>query len=319
MRKLPEGHPLRRMAARDKKHRSGLKALLSFVLPASWALLGVFTPELWKEHGTLALIAWFALLIIHGIVWWNVDTDESAALSLTIENDDLAVEKEDLLSTLNDAGKWVFHSYAALNLRAMTTEFIRDGIVDRSQFEEAAGDMLAPLYLNGGDVLGFDASERWTFGIFLYSIKRDELVPVWREKSRNHPSAGRGRSWGRGQGHVGKCFVDKKPIITGDAMHPDVIQLCGAPAGMEKDYDGEVYRSFASIPIPSMKADALPYGVLIGTSDKKDRFDQDGAILLMHYAEALAAVIGLGKIDIDCILAGPPPHSGERENQDEAK
>src|SRR5690606_30597181 len=100
-----------------------------------------------------------------------------------------------------------------------------------------------------------------------------------------------------GQGHVGKAFADYKPIITGDASHPDVIQLCGAPVDKERSNDFDVYRSFASIPI-GLNGDDLPYGVLVATSNVKDRFDQDSAVLLLHYASAIAALIAISGLDL---------------------
>jgi hypothetical protein len=313
---LDENHPIRLEARREQHHRLGLKALLAVFLPLAIALLAAFTPALFTHHGLFpVLISWIALLVFHGIVWWNAYPNESSVLPLTVEISDLARERERLSSLLDDAEKWVFHSYAASALRTMTAAYVRTGFQKLSDIREAAGEMLAPLYLHGGEVLGFEPSERWTFGVYLYSKKRDELVPLWREKSRNHPSDGRGRAWGRGQGHVGKAFVDRKVIVTGDAAHPDVVQLCGAPANLERGYDREVYRSFASVPIGPIDGDSEPYGVLVGTSDRKDRFDADAALLLMHYADSIAVMIALGQVDFDCMLEGAEPYLAEWENR----
>ena len=315
MQKLDENHPLRVEASREHSHRHGLKALQSFVLPLCIAALGVATPELWTAYLWWVAVPWAAIIVVSAITWWNAYPVEYSTLTLTVANSDLAFERDELLRRLEEAEKWVFHSYASSALRTMTAEYIRKGINSVEDLQEAIGEMLAPLYLNGGEVLGIGASEKWTFGVFLYSRKLDELVPLWREKSRNHPSKGAPRSWGRGQGHVGKSFVDRKPIVTGDGTHPDVIQLCGAPAGRERPYDLDVYRSFASIPVGPSSADGMPYGVLVGTSDKKDRFDQDSAILLMHYADSLGVLLSLAKLDCDRLIGSREDGDDEREQE----
>lgn len=140
----------------------------------------------------------------------------------------------------------------------------------------------------------------FTLSVYIYSKERDLLIPVWRKRSECHPSSGAGRSWGRGQGHVGKAFVDRKPIVTGDAGHPDVKQLCGAPASLEAEYDQLAYRSFASVPILAATQES-PYGVLVATSDVVDRFDDVSSQLLLIHADAIGALFALNNVDIDCL------------------
>ncbi|MDP9837627.1 hypothetical protein J2T09_002379 [Neorhizobium huautlense] len=294
--KLDSNHPARKEASRLKERGRATDVALVVVMPALWAGLGVFSTILWSDYYWLVLLCWLLAIVLHGLFWFRSYPSDSSVFSLTVENFDLRADHAELKALLENAKKWVFHSIAALTLRQMTVAACRGKVTVSSDLIEFVGDALSPLYLNGGEVLGFEASERWSIGVYLYFPDKDQLQQIWREKSRNHPSGEVGRSWGRGQGHVGKAFVDGKPIITGDAAHPDVIQLCGAPAMLHQNYDVEIYRSFASIPIgPFDEEGALPYGVLVATSDRQDRFDADSGLLLMHFADSIGVVIALGE------------------------
>lgn len=298
---LGASHPLRNESTRDTRYRSALRLLTGAGFPIAWAALGVVSPSLLHDYGAVVLLAWVFLGVINAAVWLNAEPVPDGLVQLTIDNMDLAEERDDLEKRLRLAERWVLHSFIAFNLRAMTTSYIQVGVANLGQLKEALSEMLAPLYLTGGETLGFEASERWAVAVYFYSGERDQLQLVWREKSRNHPAGDNPRSWGRGQGHVGKAFVDGKPIITADASHPDVEQLCVAPAGHERNYDQKAYRSFASIPISVSEAEHQPYGVLVGTSDKPGRFDQDSALLLKHFADSIGMLMAIARIDFDGI------------------
>lgn len=234
MRRIESDSPIRAEAQRQTSRHAVTSFALAIALPIGWASLGAFSAGFWDQFGFQVLVPWAALAVFHCLFWAAAYPRESTVLALATENADLRDEREVLTNQLDDAGKWVFHSYAAHALREMSIANVRNRVTSISDLKEALDDLLAPLYLSGGDVLGFGGSERWSLTVYLYSASEDKLKPVWREKSRNHPSSDLGRSWGRGQGHVGKAFVDGKIIVTGDASHPDVIQLCGAPSGLER-------------------------------------------------------------------------------------
>ncbi len=302
---IDNNHPIRSEANRASSHSRSLNTLLGVIFPIILAGSGVATPALWNEFGFITLLLWVGIIATYFYVWRNAQVNEGSVIALTVELSDAHKNISDLQSELEYyehlTNSLVWESYSAFALRQMTAQYAIQGIPSIDDLNEALGEMLSPLYLDGGETLGLEASEKWGIAVYLYSGKQDKLILVWREKSRNHPSAGEGRAWGRGEGHVGKAFVNGKPLVTRDASHQDVVQLCSAPSHLERDYDEKAYRSFASIPIGPVKDEPFPYGVLVGTSDHVGRFDGEKAKLMKHFADSIAVMIGLNGIDFDCI------------------
>ena len=186
----------------------------------------------------------------------------------------------------------------------MIATYVTDGLKSLKDLEAAVGSICSPLVNEGELLFGFGGSEKWNFACYLYSAQDDLLVPIWRERARTHPSTGIGRKWGRGQGHVGKTFVDAQTIITGDALHADVAQLCSAPKELEVEYDNTAYRSFVSVPIgPLLATCNRPYGVLVGTSDREKRFDKENSAILEHAASVIASLVVLADTNFDRLVA----------------
>tara|TARA_R110002095_G_scaffold60369_1_gene51436 strand:- start:37 stop:768 length:732 start_codon:yes stop_codon:yes gene_type:complete len=194
-------------------------------------------------------------------------------------------------------------SLAAFNLRKMSVSYIEQGISNKDGLGEMLSDVLAPLYLTGGQLLGFLGTESWSLSVYLYSKTQDKLVPIWREKSRNHPSQGKSRSWGRGEGHVGKAFVDRETIFTADASDGEVAKLVEAKGDNKRSYDQIAYRSFASIPfgVFGSQTQGLPIGVVVGTSNEPNRFNLESTELAQHFAETLGVILSLTHFDVDIL------------------
>ena len=94
--------------------------------------------------------------------------------------------------------------------------------------------------------------------------------------------------------------MNGKPIITGDASHPEVSPLSAVPQAKERRSDLDLYRSYASIPIgPLLEGETTPYGVLVATSDRVGRFDKENTLALVHMADLIASNIALLDLRID--------------------
>lgn len=138
-----------------------------------------------------------------------------------------------------------------------------------------------------------DASEHWSFALYVFDSRDGLLHPVWRAKHRRHPSIGLGRSWAPGRGHVGIAFAQKEPKICPDASAPGVWEAFNTD-GDARDYDRTTYASFVSEPIGPVDEKSAPFGALVATSNKTGRFDLETALVLRHAASAIATLISIG-------------------------
>lgn len=304
------GVPRRKVMRREafkKDFERGLANVLFLVLTAAMAALGAFTSDIWKAHGHLATVIWLFVTALYLAFWWRANPSNSSFLTLALQNEEhekkignSLIDREQLEQAIS---LLIYQSTFSLATRGMIIEYMRRGITTLDELKEAISELASPIYLEGEEIFGFGGSERWNFAVYLHSRSRDRLLPVWRSTAPNHPSQGPGRVWGRGQGHVGKAFVDGQPIITPDALHPDVERLSAAPKGMETPIDREVYRSFAALPIgPTAEQEAEPYGVLVGTSNRVGRFDKENTAMLVHLADVLASLMVVANVEIDELI-----------------
>jgi hypothetical protein len=130
----------------------------------------------------------------------------------------------------------------------------------------------------------------WNFAVYLWNPKTSRLDPIWRERARNHPSTGPGRTWGANEGHIGHAFQNRKELITPNAQVAEVAALMDA-GNNSRPYDAQAYCSYVSEPILTTDPAALPYGVLVATSNKVGRYDPANARVLKHAAVALATLM----------------------------
>lgn len=290
------------------------------VIPAAFGVLGAFSSDWDKAIGPLPVFGmWAVLIFLLGVfaVWLNPAGE--ALLSLAVENEALEAKlaaSEEGREQRDGAIKLLtFQGGYAISARATVLLHARRPVTTMAHFEAALKDLVVPLSFEGEYLFDLGPSEAWSFAVYLYSARRDVLVPVWRKKAEAHPSpqTSRGREWGRGEGHVGKAFVDCKPIITGNAFDPEAAQFSTLPQGRELPHD-RVYVSFASVPIgPILAEDGRPYGVLVGTSDRPGRFNRDNAGIMIQIASATASLLIAGGLDIDNFLVGMVPQGGQAE------
>lgn len=302
----------RRKAVRALSRRRSVERTFSslaslVIIPGVCAVLGAFTPDLHRDLGSYGLgFLWLAVLALLAVFAIRLNPTGESLLELAVENED----QQDKIAQLTDReaelatqiDRLAFESSYSLSVRAAILTFARAKIATMEELRKAIDDLASPLYLQGEFIFQLQAAEAWNFAVYLYSAERDLLVPVWREKARRHRSAhgSLGREWGRGEGHVGKAFVDKRVIITGDALSRDAEPFSTVPPSKERDYDKALYRSFASVPIgPLLEGDGRPYGVLVATSDRVGRFDRGNAGILEQIAGAIASLLIAGELDID--------------------
>lgn len=111
--------------------------------------------------------------------------------------------------------------------------------------------------------------DRWTFSIYVY--ENDRLRPVATRRWSRESETWEHREWVPGEGHVGQAFRAGEELVCADSRDPEVAGFMAAKGGNVRDYDTELYVSFASLPLMIGDTDQ-PLGVLVATSDQPGRF-----------------------------------------------
>ncbi|MEM9749426.1 MAG: GAF domain-containing protein [Pseudomonadota bacterium] len=317
---------IREEARRERRSADQRLFAAMILFPILTAALGVVSTWLWSVERALTIGAWVFVFILYAVIWYKSSPKSEPVLALILANSDLRADVEALneLTAELEASEFVQaqKSNAAFYLRQMSAEYISQGLHVRDDLDEMLSDLLAPLYLMGGHLLEIDGKESWSFSVYLYSATDDVLRPVWRRRSPNHPSTGESRSWERGQGHVGKAFVDRRTLFTSDAHASDVAQLVEATGENQRNYDRDAYRSFASLPFGLTVDDSdqiPPTGVLVATSSQIGRFDIEMVELIQHFADTLGVIFALTKTDLDCLdRETRAKHDGDRDDDTDA-
>ena len=298
------------IASRQVENKLGNFALFHFVLPLSIAVLGVCSTYLWGLNPAIPLVLWFFVAVIYGLSWWKSHPtyNDVHRLLLHKQRDDSKINelKEEVNVLQSVALDLNYKNMASFIFRAMSLEYIneiRTNGFEEGYFSEILDEILSLFYLQGDAVFGFTMSEKWSVGVYIFDKENYVLKSVWRQKSNSHPSTGSGRDWTPGEGHVGKAFLDRRPILTGNANDEAVSQLCRSRGSKQLDYDDSTYVSFASVPISvSRNDDDDPFGVLVVTSNREDRLSEESTELLMHAAQTIAVILALSDIDIGCLI-----------------
>ncbi len=269
-----------------KTERILLSILVTFVLPtfvAIWA--GVFKDLLSDNIGW-----WWAVLVaailcqfLFSIILLSrknlINDTYYYARQLLDQVDDLESEKDNLL---NDVKYYTINlklqNYWAISTSHLLAENVQEEAIDTT-LKRYVDNLFSPVISHlGGNLFGYIHNEKWNYVIYFYDKNGETLNSFWRVKSPNHTSSGDGRSWKIGQGHVGQAFDRREAIITSDATEEKVRNLSEAPKRKQESYDRETYASFVAIPI--MKDNHEPIGVLVVTSDVRNRFDKFNSQIL---------------------------------------
>jgi len=277
------------------------------IIPGVFGFLGAYSEAMKPAIGLFGVfLFWLVAVILLAFFAIRLHVPEKSLHGLLVENED----KDEEIQSLIESNQGLEEAINLLSLqvnycssaRGIMLTHARSDLKTLAELRTAIDDLATPLYLQNEALFGFGSSEQWCFTLYLYSQHHEQLLPVWRRKSANHLSGDKPRIWERGEGHVGKAFVDQKAIITGNASDGEVAEFSTLPPGREKDYDSKTYISYASIPVgPILSEDRRPYGVLVGTSDRPGRFDRENSAILYQISGAVASLLISGNLDIDDI------------------
>ncbi|MCC0179452.1 GAF domain-containing protein [Waterburya agarophytonicola K14] len=300
---------IRKIAKKEAKSVRRIKQYASlsttFVLPFLIAILvgskGDFNEDT-KTLFWLLLIGLGIFQVLIGIAYGFNDEN------LAIEAYFLAEELEKQNNILNKNKQELEKDIRYLNILHNTIQAFRvleSDFVRNESNEEGLQDFIDITVSFIVDIreqiFDFNSEDLWSFSVYLYRQNDDLLESIWLKKHENHPSTGEPRKWKPGQGHIGRAFIDGVAKITGDATELAVANLMSPPPRLARDYDREAYKSFASIPISLNAEQEKPYGVLVVTSNKPNRFNKFNCLILNHVADTISNVIALRGILIDDI------------------
>ena len=139
-------------------------------------------------------------------------------------------------------------------------------------------------------------------------------------RSRPSDAEGPHRTWGVGEGHVGKAFELQRELVCADARASDVAAWIAAPPDKHRDDDTERYISLIATPI-AVEADK-PLGVVIVTSDQPKRFvntsdiETDSDAQRQRFAVESLQDFAAQLAQLMCILNSKPEKHVEEEAKD---
>lgn len=155
--------------------------------------------------------------------------------------------------------------------------------------------------------LGCDGDERWTLNI--YRKEGRALRGVASLNADRSGPAGKLREWAAGEGFVGACFSSEHEIVLKDAQSPEARRILHVSTSNRRDDDAVRYKSVAAIPV-RVAGRPQAWGVVIATSDRVGRFDDDADSLGAVAAQAIRGLAGATAL----IVAGQKSRRGSSRN-----
>ena len=226
--------------------------------------------------GYMGVIAAFV-----GAAWvFMVDEDKSEALETARKALDDVRDHEFrdlnhslLIDELQNKQKRLSYLYQAL-------QNMREGIEQAHQISPPSEtDAVARVLEIGVSVIrsaiAFSMDEAWTISAYRADPGPEGAVLTCIAASRfDGRDAAKTRSWPVGVGHTGAAYARSAEIVVADLADPALGTLDQLPVPWAHGTDTERYRSIAAVPIRALN-DGKPWGVVVASSDKPDRFTLD--------------------------------------------
>jgi GAF domain len=303
LREILDGH-VRDLLAKATQARRALQLFIPFATALVAVLKGTTPASASPALSSGSSVAQIGLLVLvavaGGVVVW---TDRSA--TTVVHDAQNALNQRDAArGELAEAEAVIDELESALAqssrvediveaMRAVVDVAICESAISAEKLNEWFVDLLDFLVTDKLTLFGI-GDEQWNFSIYVLDGGTGELRcaatrrPTKKEEEAPH------RSWAAGEGHVGKAFQGRRPLVCADCTDPNVRGFFDAPAAKLMDYDADRYRSLAALPIQS--DEEVPYGVLVATSEVPGRFEpEDDETLrpLLSLARTLATLIAV--------------------------
>lgn len=268
-------------SARHKQGRIVFTLAATVVTPAAIGVWGTFASHLiglspWLFWSVLALLVMFQLFFAVPQLLADAGSQEIYFFAREIDTERLRLEQAVRESTASIEGltgeirRLIDLTDHAAGWLTMLGRYRGTG----EPPSDAIGEIMAVLVERRGRLFGIETDELWNFAVYRFEKDKELLTPMWRERHPSHPSTTLGRVFRPHEGHVGRTFAVRSPIVTRDATLPEISQYTQLGPDKQQPYDMQVYRSFAAIPLGSASAPGGLTGVLVATSDRVGRFDE---------------------------------------------
>jgi hypothetical protein len=179
---------------------------------------------------------------------------------------------------------------ASVASRAVEAVLLSDG--DREGLEAVVVSVLEQCVDNRSRLFHITDDESWNFAVY---IENGNGVLECLHCRRNFGQPGDvHRAWPIGFGHVGLAFQQRGELCTEDVAGQQVFHGKGENA---RGYDAERYRGVVSIPIPHIRDEQQPVGVLVATSSRVGRYTVSNVQPLRDMAQSFGAILSHRRIE----------------------
>lgn len=289
------------------KATSARRALQVFipVATAIVALLKGFTPQTAPiEVATGSAVIQVTLLLIVALAGTVIVCTDKSATSVVHDAQKALDGREEAERALSESNLVIEELEGAL-ARAVRIEDIVDAMravvdvaicqdnITEEKMKEWVTDLLDFMVTDKLTLFGI-ADEQWNFSVYTFDPETSELICIVTRRPTTKEEDAPHRSWRAGEGHVGKAFQARKPLVCADSTDANVRGFFDAPTEKLKEYDPDRYRSLAALPIQS--DGGIPLGVLVATSEIVGRFDpvdEDTYRPLSSLSRTLATLLGV--------------------------
>ncbi|MFF0947476.1 GAF domain-containing protein [Rhizobium leguminosarum] len=302
------------------------------VAGAALAGIGQFVPEPYQTIGRVIGVVGVGLAFLGGI--WSYIVDESASPDL-LSNAQRAIDEAAKVKSQLAAGQ--LQNQIDLERYAEDCLNYEEDIETLSQLYTTTGALREyaenEIVRYGGDInratqnlrdlvarqvhelLSFHGGEHWTLSVYraTENTGRWQLDLIAGQRADRTAEARSHRSWGPGEGAVGHCFQLERELIIKNTQDREQANWFHIPAHLAQADDAKKYVSFAAVPI-KVHSFAKPWGVLIASSDRPDRFQTDGFGIGDIQTEPLRMLAGM----IALLAANDYVRAGKNADQADA-
>lgn len=275
--------------------------MMTVGLPVVYSIyFAVIDKEDYSFHEIFILIfSHIIFIVLASFIPREILEESELLISLKEENLELKRKEVDFLKTkieLQSMESQIAFTYQSL--RKITNDYLL-GIEEPEDLTEIfknnepqISEVLGVLVADRNPLFGINSQEIWNFS--LYICNGNELVPFWRKM--NDFGERSDRHWPIGKGHTGYCFQHNEELLTSSKENSDILKAKGT---LYRDYDDKQFKSLIAVPIrlgeptdefPEYK---YPYGVLIATSDQKERFNESNHWIMIEIAKYIALLLWL--------------------------
>lgn len=277
------------------KRANRVAKVILVVVGAALAGCGQFAPEPYVAIGRVVGVAGVFLAFVGG--FWSFVVDDSAAnlmseaqtaieeatamsAELTSLKREIEREREQFNEERLDYEDNVEVISQLYTTSAALREFVENEVVRYDgNIGKTMQKLLDMVARQIHELLAFNGGEHWTLSVFQAfpsSEAGNVLKHIAGQRADRNDEVKEHRSWGPGEGAVGHCFQLERELIIKDTQDREAASLFHIPAHLMHPDDAQKYVSFAAVPI-KVHSFAKPWGVLIASSDRPNRFLTDGS------------------------------------------